>query len=99
MIHHPKKFADLITKSYSGYNPHQEVLSEIQKAYSRKIYFDFDFDNVEIKDIIPLLEDKINIDCLTFLKTRGGFHLLVKLEDVEEQYKKFVVEAFRFGPR
>lgn len=83
-----KKFADLVTKDYSGYNPHQEVLSQIQTAYSRKIYFDLDFDNVELQTMKPLIEEKINPDCCTYIQTRGGFHLLVKLDDIDKNYIK-----------
>ena len=83
-----KKFADLVTKPYQGYNPHQEVLSQIQVACSRKVYLDFDFDNISIEEIQPLLIGKINFDCLTFIKTRGGFHLLVKLDQVSKQFIK-----------
>jgi hypothetical protein len=83
-----KKFAELITKPYGNYNPHQEVLSEIQKAYSRKIYFDLDFDNVDKDYIISNLENKINFDCLTFLKTRGGYHVLIKLDKIDKKFEK-----------
>lgn len=83
-----KKFADLITTEYKGYNPHQEVLSQIQVACSRKIYFDFDFDGVEVSGVRPLIIKCINEDCLTFIRTRGGFHLLVKLSDINKVYEK-----------
>jgi hypothetical protein len=79
------KFAKLITENYNGYNPHQEVLSEIQQAYNRKVFFDFDFDNVSIKDI---KFKNINKDCLNVVKTRGGFHLLVELNKINDKYKK-----------
>ncbi len=80
-----KVFADLITKDYSNYNPHQEVMSEIQKAKSRTVYFDFDFDNVEF-DILKF--DFINHDCLHIVKTKGGFHLLVEVDKIDKQYSK-----------
>jgi hypothetical protein len=82
------KLADLITKPYGGYNPHQEALSEIQKACSRKIYLDFDFDEISMETLVPAIEDFINLSACTFLQTRGGVHLLVKLDEVEEKYKK-----------
>lgn len=82
------KFAQLVTQPYNGYNPHQEVLSEIQKACSRKVYFDLDFDKVEIEFIQGLVKDLINESCLHWIKTRGGFHLLIELSKVEKQFEK-----------
>jgi hypothetical protein len=83
-----KKLADLITQPYTGYNPYQEVMSEIQKSTSRKIYFDMDFDDTEVNEIISEIKQYININCLKILKTRGGFHLIIKLDEIEDKYKK-----------
>jgi hypothetical protein len=82
------KFAQLITQDYTGYNPHQEVMSEIQKACARKVYFDLDFDNVDLDTVLAEAGQHVNLDCLTVLKTRGGFHLLVELEKLEKRYTK-----------
>lgn len=82
------KLAELITKPYSNYNPQQELMSEIQKAYSRKIYFDVDFDNVEIEFVKEKIQGLINEDCLNFLKTRGGFHLLIELAKIKSEFVK-----------
>lgn len=82
------KLAELITKPYSNYNPQQELMSEIQKAYSRKIYFDVDFDNVEIEFVKEKIQGLINEDCLNFLKTRGGFHLLIELSKIKSEFVK-----------
>lgn len=80
------KLATLVTKPYGGYNPHQEVMSEIQKACSRKIYIDFDFDTTD-ETIVDKIKNYINLNCITTLRTRGGFHILIKLSLIEEKYK------------
>jgi len=82
------KLANLITKPYGGYNPHQEIMSEIQQSCSRKIYFDIDFDGTTVESILDNLKQMINMDCINFLQTRGGFHLLVELSRIKEEYKK-----------
>lgn len=93
-----KLFAELVTKPYTGYNPHSEVLSEIQKASGTKHFIDFDFDNTEPENILPLLDGKINKNSITFVKTKGGFHALVKLDLIENKYKKTWYNALSSMP-
>ena len=86
-----KKLADLITKPYNGYNPHQELMSEIQKSWSRKVYLDFDFDvldELDFNETIRRIRSTLNSECLKFLRTRGGFHLLVELSKIDKQFEK-----------
>lgn len=85
-----KKFADLVTKSYSGYNPHQEILSQIQTACSRRIYLDFDFDGFSPTTTLDKIEssDAVNIDACTALVTRGGCHILIESGQIASIYEK-----------
>ena len=83
-----KKFADLVSVEYTGYNPHQEVMSNIQKSRSRRIYVDVDFDNIDFEQTKLLIEENINSDCITYIKTRGGFHACIKLDSIDEKYAK-----------
>jgi hypothetical protein len=45
-----KKLADLISNPYQGWNVHQEVMSQIQKAKSRTCWVDFDIDDKAVFD-------------------------------------------------
>lgn len=82
------RFAELITKEYNGYNPHQEVMSEIQKTCGRKVFFDLDFDHVDYDTVMSRVRQIINVDCIKSLKTHGGFHLLVELAKIDSQFEK-----------
>lgn len=68
-------------------NPHQEVMSEIQKSCSNKYYLDVDIDN-QNPAVIREVCQYINPSCLTILKSRGGYHVLVRFDAIEEKYKK-----------
>jgi hypothetical protein len=83
------ELVNLITKPYGNYNPHQVCISNIQKSWSRKLFFDIDFDNLNHNDILGKIieQDMINLDCLNVLQTRGGFHLLVELPKIKPEYK------------
>lgn len=85
-----KHLAEMITKPYNGWNPHQEVMSEIQRSKGTMKYYDIDFDGTEPKEFIKFIDDNdaINKDCVTILKTRGGFHSLIDLEKIDIKYKK-----------
>lgn len=68
-------------------NPHQEVMSEIQRSKSRTVYVDCDLDcrdNSSIREVFTY----VNPDAVTVLQSRGGYHLLVEVSKVEEKYKK-----------
>ncbi|MCP4438579.1 MAG: hypothetical protein GY810_06505 [Aureispira sp.] len=76
----------LLKKDQGGFNPHQEVMSCIQRSVGRKVYLDFDVDTKEFD--FEQLKSIINPSCLEILQTRGGYHILVKLSAIEPQYKK-----------
>lgn len=82
------ELANLITKPYSGYNPHATMLNSIQTSCGRKIYFDLDFDGVKVEDMRDEINELINPECLTYLQTHGGFHLLIELKKIEKQFIK-----------
>lgn len=83
-----KKLADLITKPYNGYDPQKIALSEIQSSCTRKIFVDFDFDDIDLEYIKENVYSKINKDCLHILRTKGGFHVLVELQKIEKIYER-----------
>ena len=75
----------LLKADNKSFNPHAEILNCIQRSIGNKIYLDFDID---YKPFDPSrLDPHINRDCVTILETRGGFHLLVELEKIQEEYK------------
>lgn len=82
------KFATLITQPYNGYNPHQEIMSEIHRACSRKVWFDFDFDGVKLEPTLAQVAEAINMDCVKILKTHSGFHLLINLKKIHADYSE-----------
>lgn len=82
------KFATLMTQPYNGYNPHQEIMSEIHRACSRKVWYDFDFDGVELEPILAQVDGILNMDCVRVLKTHSGFHLLVRLKGIRDEFSK-----------
>lgn len=87
-----KKFADLLAGEYTGYNPHQQVMSEIQKAKSRTCFVDFDFDILSKEDYINCIQNVKNIlnkESYIILRTHGGFHLLVMPKFVNQNEKRW----------
>jgi hypothetical protein len=82
-----KTLLNLVTNPYNGYNPHQIVMSEIQKADGKKRYIDFDFDFVDYETLSAKMKGVINEDAVTYVQTRGGIHLLIELEKVDKKNK------------
>ena len=79
-----KKLLDLTIRGEKKHNPHQEILSCIQQAKSRSVFVDFDFDQPEK----PVLDGIVNADAVKYLKTRGGWHVIVELSKVSREFVK-----------
>ena len=89
------KLTQLLKNDNKNFNPHAELLSCIQKTISRKIYLDFD---VDFKDFnFDKLKDIINLSCMDIVETRGGYHLLVRLAEIEKVIKRLLSKYFCFG--
>ena len=101
-----KSLADLITKDYNGWNPHKEAMNEIQKTSSNRRFIDFDYDTDMtteefgqhyLSDVWPETKFLINLDALKIVKTRGGFHVLVQVDKVDQKYKKVWYQSLSKG--
>lgn len=85
------KLAESIKDSNVIMNPHQEALSEIHKSKGRTCYLDFDIDeqNEEVLlELITQIKTYVNEDAVTWLRTRGGLHVLVDPSKVTHEYKR-----------
>ena len=83
------KLANCIRDQNIMVNPHQEVLSEIQRTKSRTCWIDFDIDKEgeQLDHAVEYIKKHINEDAVVWLRTRGGMHCLVDPNKVEQQYK------------
>lgn len=82
------KLAQLVTQEYNGFNPVAEVMSEVHRARGKKLYYDIDFDNVDFETTRDTIKNFLNEDCLTFIKTKNGFHCLIELKKINPQFNK-----------
>ena len=84
-----KRLIDMQIANSSGFNIHAEAMSAIQKSKSRTVYIDFDLDieNLSLGTIKAIIANHVNLDAVNFLKTRGGFHILINPEKVHVEYK------------
>lgn len=85
------KLTEMLKYQNQNFNPHAEIMSCIQRSQSRKLYLDFDIDHPEFD--LRQLEGRINLDAVDVLQTRGGYHVLVRLDRVAEAYQKTFYRA------
>lgn len=83
-----KQFCDILETQGTGFNIQQEALSAIQKSVSRKLYMDLDFDTENVDDTVFSIKEYVNPSCITIVKTRGGFHCLIDLKNIDKKYEK-----------
>lgn len=75
------------------YNPNALALDCIQISSTSRKFYDLDVDiKPEYSQIFPevkeMIEKLLNPDCLTYIKTRGGMHILVNVEKMDNRFKK-----------
>lgn len=85
-----KRMADVVADNEPSPNVYQESLTALHKSISRKIFTDIDFDvkGNERAYILSEVREIINPSAVQVLLTRGGFHLIVRLDAIEKQYVK-----------
>ena len=95
------KLAHAIRDENVMMSPHQEALSEVQKAKSRTCYIDFDIDldsqmqAMEIGVAMTKIKAYVNKEAVTYLKTRGGMHVLIDPTKVSKEYIKSFYQGLK----
>ena len=89
-----REISDRLIHNDHAINPHSLSLNLIQTTTSRKLFFDLDIDfrienhQLAIDQFKKDMEKCINSECLTLVKTNGGLHCLIKLEEIGKEYQK-----------
>lgn len=81
------KLARCIQDDNKFANPHQEVMSEIQRTRGKLKYVTFDIDSKDNIDFSNL-PDILGYYTYKIMETRGGYHLLVEPESVPLTHRK-----------
>ncbi|MBW8688299.1 hypothetical protein [Chitinophaga rhizophila] len=84
--------AKCIQQQQRHVNPHQEVMSEIQRSKSRSCFVDFDFDH-KSAGFAATLKEQIYACTgpsarVQLIETRGGFHVLIDPVSIDEAFRK-----------
>jgi hypothetical protein len=89
-----KLLLDKVTKPYTNYIPHKIVLSTIQKTRGTRYFVDIDFDDgeIETEKLIKLISDYLDQSTFNILKTRGGYHILVRVKEAAKKNKMWFKE-------
>lgn len=85
-----KRIADLYFTP-SGWNLHQEIMSEIQKSSTKRPYFIVDIDDIDDIESVKSIIDQnnfINSDAVSYVKTRSGVHMLIKYDKIDKRFEK-----------
>lgn len=93
-----KRLLQILQSDGHNYNIHQEALSAIQRSKSRTVYVDFDIDSEDdegFKRDVEFVKSQINSEACTWLKTRGGAHLLIDPTKVDPNYKNIWYKAIK----
>lgn len=93
--HLMRKLTDIICDNAKGFNVYQEALSALQKSKSKGYFIDFDIDIDKSTFDIETIFKYINKDAVTLIETRGGYHVLIEVKKITENYKKSFYQDLR----
>lgn len=77
-----------LTGINSNFELSRYVIKYVSTSKGIVSFVDFDFDRISLSRLLELLEGRINFDAFKILETRGGFHVLVNVNNVSAVYKK-----------
>jgi hypothetical protein len=86
--HLMRKLTDIICDNSKGFNVYQESLSALQKSKSKGYFIDFDIDADKSTFDVETIYKYINKDAVTLIETKGGYHVLIEVKKIAEEYKK-----------
>lgn len=78
-----RELADRFANGDTSFNPITLATTEVHRATDRKFFVDFDYDETEPEEHLPVINNTLPKDAYKILKTRGGFHLIVELAKVK----------------
>jgi hypothetical protein len=82
-----KELVDKVVGPDQIYNAQSIAMTNIHRSKSRTMFAHFDYDHIELQKWMDDMIDKyINVEALTIIKTRGGFHVLVDSTKVDDKY-------------